>query len=140
MPGDETSAQPKAPELGGVHHVRLPTADVNATRDWYADVLGFSPIIDLEEEDRLVGVVLEHPSGVVLGFHLDPERAAALQGFAVVGISVDDLEPWLAYLDDARVEHGPIIDSHIGTCIQVIGPDGLVIELHSADQPSALEA
>jgi catechol 2,3-dioxygenase-like lactoylglutathione lyase family enzyme len=51
------------PEITGLHHIRLPVTDVLRSRDWYGEVLGFEPVLDLEEEDRLLGTSCSIPSG-----------------------------------------------------------------------------
>jgi catechol 2,3-dioxygenase-like lactoylglutathione lyase family enzyme len=127
------------PAIVGVHHVRVPVSDVMASRDWYAETLGLSPIL-VTEEDTVTGVVMGHPSGVVVGLHLAPEQAKALEGFAIIGLAVIELDAWLAYLDGLRVAHSGIVDGHLGECLHVSDPDGLVIELHTRPHPSADEA
>ena len=128
------------PEVIGLHHVRVPVSDVLASRDWYAEALGLSPILVTEDEDMVTGVVMGHPSGVVVGLHFAPEIANALSGFAVIGLAVTDLEAWVLHLDGLGVAHSGIIDSHLGRCVRVDGPDGLVIDLNTPAQPSADEA
>ena len=128
------------PRVLGLHHVRVPVSDVLASRDWYAATLEFSPILVTEDEDTVTGIVMRHPSGVVLGLHRAPERAKALEGFAVVGLAVADLETWQAHLDDLGVAHSGIVDGHLGECLHVRDPDGMVVELHTPAQPSAEDA
>jgi catechol 2,3-dioxygenase-like lactoylglutathione lyase family enzyme len=131
------------PTMRGFHHVRLPVSDVLRSRDWYCDVFGFKPVLDLEEEDQLVGVALEHPAGISLGIHLDPGRGRALQGFALVAFVVDsrrDLDEWLWHFGSLGLEHSEEIDAHRGWYVQVNDPDGIVIVLQTTEQPSADEA
>jgi catechol-2,3-dioxygenase len=91
----------------------------------------------VEEENAVTGVVSVHPSGVVIGLHSAPRQARALAGFAVMGLSVGDLREWVAYLDALAVSHSGITDGHLGECLRLRDPDGLVIELHTPYQPSA---
>lgn len=131
------------PELVGFHHVRLPVADVWASRDWYTSVLGFVSVLDLEEEAGPVGVVLRHPEGVVVGLHLDPGRAAALAGFAVLGLQVadhDGLLRWCDHLDGLGLAHAPIRQGQLGWYVDVPDPDGILVRLHSARTPEPEEA
>jgi catechol 2,3-dioxygenase-like lactoylglutathione lyase family enzyme len=131
------------PATFGLHHVRLPVADVLRSRDWYLEVLDFFPLLVLEEEDDLVGVVLTHPSGLVVGLHAAPERASALRGFAVLALRVDGrpaLEEWCARLDRLAIEHSGITASHLGWCVNVPDPDGVFVQLHTTQQPAADEA
>ena len=133
----------RAPEFVGVHHVRLPVSDVLRSRDWYLDVLGFEPILVVEEEGGVTGVVLEHPCGITMGLHLEPRRAAALSAFAALALCVGDrhnLEVWCSHLGQLGLEHSPIIEGHIGYSVQVPDPDGIFIQLHTSGHPSADEA
>jgi catechol 2,3-dioxygenase-like lactoylglutathione lyase family enzyme len=134
---------PPVASVVGVYHVRLPVSDVLLSRDWYLDVLGFEPVLDYEEEDRLVGVALRHPSGVRLGVHLDPERALALRGFAVLSLRVStraDLEAWSAHFDRLGVEHSVIAEGHPGFGLEVADPDGICVEFHTIGHPTTDDA
>ncbi len=138
--GSPRTSAVRVPQIVGLHHVRLPVSNVLVSRDWYLDVLGFECVLVEEEEDRVTGVVLEHPSGVVIGLHEQPDRASALRGFVVVGLAVSDATEWVEYLDRCNVVHGQLDDRHLGQCLRVADPDGMLIELHTLDQPSADEA
>jgi catechol 2,3-dioxygenase-like lactoylglutathione lyase family enzyme len=127
----------------GLHHVRLPVSDVMRSRDWYIDVLGFEPCLSVESEDRGVGVVVDHPSGLALGLHYEPALARALRGFCSIALSVgtdEDLTRWCTRLDTLGVGHSAPTQGHLGWYVEVPDPDGLVIELHTTGQPSADEA
>ena len=134
---DRSAAEHSTPSVLALHHVRIPVSDVLVSQDWYSEVLGFRPTLVVEEEDAVTGVVSVHPSGVVVGLHSAPQQARALAGFAVVGLSVADLRDWVAYLDALGVPHSGITDGHLGECLRLCDPDGLVIELHTPYQPSA---
>lgn len=128
------------PEIVAIHHVKLPVSNVTASRDWYSEVLGFTPVMDFEEENELVGVELVSPSGVSLGLHLAPERAQALEGFDPVALTVADraeLVTWAARLDDLGVEHSDIRSSHLGWSLYLSDPDGIRVALHTREHPSA---
>jgi catechol 2,3-dioxygenase-like lactoylglutathione lyase family enzyme len=135
----ESVGPASTPTLLGFHHVRLPCSDVFRSRDWYTRVLGLEPLLVFEDEDQVTGLVLTHEHGLVIGVHLDPERVVAFRGFPVLGLSVDDVVAWCSYLDELGVEHSEIMDGHLGSCVQLADPDGLVIELQTVDQPSAYE-
>jgi catechol 2,3-dioxygenase-like lactoylglutathione lyase family enzyme len=86
------------PRLCGVHHVKLPVTDVQASRDWYCRVLGFQPELDFVEDGTLMGVGLSHPGGLRLALRCDRDRIAALVGFDPVALAV----PGRAELDARR--------------------------------------
>ena len=126
--------------LVGIHHVRIPVSDVLISRDWYADVLGLQPILVEEDEAEITGIVLQLSNGIMIGLHHDPERAAALRGYAVVAFAARDLDAWCERLDHVGVAYGPITDAHIGLCLTLDDPDGVRVEIHTDDQPSTDEA
>jgi catechol 2,3-dioxygenase-like lactoylglutathione lyase family enzyme len=129
-----------APAFEGVHHVRLPVSNVPASLDWYVDVLGLECLLLEEEEDAISGAVVGQPGRVMIGLHCDPQRARALNGFVVVALSVTDLEPWIDHLDGRGIAHGELRPCHLGQGVELADPDGILIELHSVEQPSADEA
>ena len=127
----------------GLHHVRLPVRDSWRSRDWYMDVLGFLPVLDVTEESGLVGVILRHPQGLILGLHEDAGRAASLSGFAVLGLALsgrDELEGWARRWDESDVAHGPVVKGHLGWYMDVPDPDGILVRIHSGEVPYAEEA
>lgn len=124
----------------GFHHIRVPVSDVPASREWYVEVLGFEAVLDYEEEDRLVGVVLRLPAGGTIHLHEQPDFARALKGFAILALSVRavaDLEIWSDRLDDLGVDHGGITVGHSGWFLHCLDPDGLQVQLHTLEQPTA---
>jgi catechol 2,3-dioxygenase-like lactoylglutathione lyase family enzyme len=129
--------------IAGLHHVRIPVAEPWRSRDWYSAAFGFVPVLDLERESGVVGVVVRHPSGLVVGLHEDPVRAAGLRGFAVLSLAVADpvqLESWAAAFDREGIDHGGICVGHLGHYLEVPDPDGIVVRLHSGAAPYAEEA
>ena len=67
-----------APGIVGFHHVRLPVTDVFRSRDWYIETLGFRPMLVEETADGVLGVVLRHGCGAVIGLHQDAVRARSV--------------------------------------------------------------
>jgi catechol 2,3-dioxygenase-like lactoylglutathione lyase family enzyme len=125
------------PELSGFHHVKLPVADLNRSRDWYTSVLGLRVEIEFVEEGELMGLALRDASGRLrLALRLDPVRAAALSGFDAIALEVpkrEDVESWRERLDDLDQPHGGIVTGHKGGSV-LIGlhdPDGIEIRLYA---------
>jgi catechol 2,3-dioxygenase-like lactoylglutathione lyase family enzyme len=126
-----------------LHHVRLPVSDVMRSRDWFMDVFGFDPQLSVEEEDRVTGVVVGHRSGLTLGLHHAPALARALEGFCPVALSVssvDELIRCCDRLETVGVRHSAPAEGHLGWYVEVPDPDGIIIELHTVDQPTVDEA
>ena len=129
--------------IAGLHHVRIPVAEPWRSREWYSAAFGFVPILDLERESGVIGVVVRHPSGLVVGLHADRDRAAALRGFAVLSLAVADplqLEAWAVALDRDGIARGRIRVGHLGPYLEVPDPDGVLVRLHSGPAPYSEEA
>lgn len=142
-PGSDDVLDDSLRPITGLHHVRIPVTEPWRSREWYTTVLGFVPVLDLEREQGIVGVVLRHPTGLVVGLHADPVRAVALEGFAVLGLAVADptqLTRWAERLDHLGVPHGPIAEGHLGPYLELTDPDGIGVRLHSGVAPYAEEA
>jgi predicted enzyme related to lactoylglutathione lyase len=117
-------------------------SDVTASADWYSEVFGLQILLIEEEENEVVGIVFSVGEGCV-GLHRDPLRAAALAGFCVVAIAVDSLETlleWDAWLKKREAVHSPVVESAIGRYIDISDPDGLILQLHTPEQPSVEES
>lgn len=135
--------QPFSGLIIGIHDVRIPVSDPWASRDWYMAVLAFEPLLDLEDAPGLVGVVLRHPGGAVLGLHHDPRRAAAMKGFVMCVLAVADrpaLEVAAGLFDTMRQPRGPVNQGHLGWYLDLPDPDGIVVRLHTSTSVDAEEA
>ena len=119
------------PGLLGIHHVTIPVSNVETAVDWFARVLGFDPCVTFEEEDRVTGALLEHPSGAALRLRVDPAHAVALSQYAALSFAVadrDELSRWDAHLTALGVYHTGVVPVHQGWEISLRGPG--MIELH----------
>jgi glyoxylase I family protein len=127
-------------QAGGVHHLRLTVADVERSRAFYMDVLGFEQVADLG------GAYFLSNGSVGLGIGPSPDPAQAITGdrfnenrvgldhlsFSVA--SRDELEQAERKLDEAGAPHGEIKDlgEGFGFCILVFrDPDNIQLELSS---------
>jgi len=78
-----------APQLAGVHHLKLPVTDLARSREWYRSRLGYQVQMEFIEQGTLMGYSLAHPNGgPMLGLRLNPERARAAAGFDYFAIGV----------------------------------------------------
>jgi catechol 2,3-dioxygenase-like lactoylglutathione lyase family enzyme len=135
---DTASTDP--PSLRGVHHVRIPVSDVTASADWYGEVFGLQVLLVEEEENEVVGIVFSLGEGSPsVGLHHDPQRAAALAGFCVVAMAIDSREAlsgWDSWLNQIDAVHSPMVQGVLGWYIDISGPDGLIVQLHTPEHPS----
>ena len=52
-----------APQLDGIHHVKLPVRDLARSRAWYESRLGYRAAIEFVEQGTLMGYSMAHPAG-----------------------------------------------------------------------------
>ena len=128
------------PMLDDVHHLKVPVSDLNKSLTWWNTVLGAErqPQWDhLNREGKLFAYMcllpgLEPP----LELRLDPDAARGSAGFDPVTYAVksaSDLHEWARYLDEAGIEHSPILRGFIGWLLVLFDPDGLSIHLYTRE-------
>jgi catechol 2,3-dioxygenase-like lactoylglutathione lyase family enzyme len=137
---------------GAIHHIRLAVTDVDRSKRFYTEVLGFDVAVDAppppddEHHDSIVdslqgGVILMH-QGMFFGLRpVDAERVTGADRFDPFRVGLDhlsfsvptraDLDAAVRLLDEAGVEHGPIRDLvPLGLCfLAFFDPDGIALEL-----------
>jgi len=124
-------------EIAGIHHVKLPVADVARSRAWYERVLGFEVAIEFVEAGEVRGVGLRREGcSPQLALRHDPARAKALSGFDALALLVPsraDVETWKFALDEAGEPHGGLVTGHKGgkVLVGLHDPDGIEIRLYA---------
>jgi catechol 2,3-dioxygenase-like lactoylglutathione lyase family enzyme len=117
-----------APELAGIHHVKLPVRDLARSREWYESRLGYRPAIEFVEDGVLMGLVMMHPNGGPdFAIRLDPERAAAAAGWDYFSIGVSSKEA----MDALAARLTALGEHHAGVHFATIG--WILPDLHDPD-------
>ena len=125
------------PDLGPIHHVKVPVSDVRASTEWYVRVLGLAVAIEFTEDGEVRGVALATPDGTTsIALRHDPERAAALAGFDLVALGVptrDGVQAWADHLAALGQQHGGVVTGHRGGAVLVglHDPDGIELRLYA---------
>lgn len=135
-------------ETAGLHHMRLTVTDVERSRLFYQNVLGFEVAVESlgdpadpdvrSDPAQLYGGVVLQKNGMLFGLRpvadgedrFDSERVG-LDHLSFTVRSTDDLKSAVGRLDEAGVEHGDIIEIHaLGIAILSFSdPDGVHLEL-----------
>lgn len=127
-----------APELDGVHHVKLPVSDLNRSRAWYESRLGYQVATEFTEDGALMGLAFVHPrGGPSLALRLDPDLAARAAGFDYFAIGV----PSKTALDTLARRLTALGEHHAGVHFATIGwilphthdPDGHEIRFYTTE-------
>ena len=108
--------------------VKIPVADLAASRQWYADVLGLREDMEWPDEDGIVrGIAFEPLGGVILALREHPEGAAATRDFGFVNVRVpaeSDLTVCATHLDRLGVWHTEVISGARGRLVGFHDLDG----------------
>jgi catechol 2,3-dioxygenase-like lactoylglutathione lyase family enzyme len=133
-----------APRLAGVHHVKLPVADLDRSRAWYESRLGYEVTTEFVEDGRLMGLVMVHPNGgPMFGLRLAPDLAQRAAGFDYFAIGVPD-KATIEQLANRLSEFG---ERHAGVHFATIGwilpgtrdPDGHEVRFYTIAHHTAVD-
>lgn len=124
------------PDLTGVSHVSLSVRDLERSRQWYCEVLGFE-LLERMEADAYREVILMHPTGTIVGLQahranqgegFDPQRTG-LDHLALKVAERAELDRWVAHLAELGATHSPIADMPYGSVLCFRDPDNIQLEL-----------
>ena len=138
-------------ETTGIHHLRLTVTDLDRSRAFYQDVLGFDVAVESQGDPadpavrsdpaRFYGGVVFQTNGMLIGLRpvaekndrFDSERVG-LDHLSFTVTSPDDLTKAAARLAEAGIEHGEVIElDNLGIAILSFSdPDGVHLELTAA--------
>ncbi|MFZ2528417.1 MAG: VOC family protein [Rhodococcus sp. (in: high G+C Gram-positive bacteria)] len=129
------------PTLAGVHHLKLPVADLSRSIEWYRTRLGYEVVIEFDEEGKRMGVAMRHPAGgPAMALRLDPEKALVAAGFDYFAIGVPDrdaLDALAAHLDELGDRHGGVHFASIGWVLPLLhDPDGHEVRFYTVESHS----
>lgn len=124
------------PVLQGLHHLKLPVNDLDASLAWYERVLGARRQADFDHFDSSgtrYAVILTVPGlGVPLELRWAPAAADAMNGYDPISLAAgtpDDLRTWADHLDTEGIEHSPITLGGAGHLLVFADPDGTFLRL-----------
>ena len=124
-------------EFTGFSHIALTVSELERSKQWYADVLGFQPLFENVDENGIhvafgvpaggqVGVGLrQHPDGEAGSFSA---QRAGLDHISFAVGSRADLEAWEQNFSSKSVAFSPIVDAPYGAVLSFKDPDGIALE------------
>lgn len=126
------------PAFSGFSHIALTVTDLSRSRQWYADTLGWEPLMEGDDDESgirfafgvlaggSVGVGLrQHPGGGAASF------SAGRTGMDHVSFAVAsraELEAWEQRFAGAGVTYSAIVDAPYGAVLSFKDPDGIALE------------
>jgi catechol-2,3-dioxygenase len=129
-----------APRIDGFGHIDLTVLDGPASAKWWADVLGFTLVVEVEQPTFHVWGML-HASGLYVGLMVHDnektqrfdERVVGLDHLAMNVPDRQTLDEWAAHFDSLGVPHSGIKDENGGPLITLRDPNNIQLELHAFD-------
>ena len=124
------------PEFTGFSHIGLTISDVERSKAWYSDVLGWQMLMEGTDEHGIhfafgflpgsVGLGLrQHPEGS--GEAFSPERTGLDHAsFAVA--SREELDEWASHLAEKGEAYSEIVEAPYGHVLSFKDPDGIALE------------
>lgn len=125
------------PDLAGIHHLKIPVSDLAGSLRWYEQVLGLTVALEFPDDDGVLRGVAGKVAGLgdtLLALRQNADAVAGVKGFDPIAFAVnghDDLQAWVAHLDDHGVSHTPIIKATTGWLVAADDPDGIHILFYS---------
>ena len=135
----------RMPTLDGVNHITLTVTDLDRSRQWYEQVMGFRTLTALDVGDYSLAV-LGHPrSGTVIALnrHRDTRNARFDEtnpGLDHLSFAVRDdaeLQAWKTHLDALGIAHSPLAEDPFGLVLVFRDPDNIQLELFVPLRPGA---
>jgi catechol 2,3-dioxygenase-like lactoylglutathione lyase family enzyme len=131
----------RLPPLQGIHHLKVPVSDLDASLTFYQRAFGARRIPEAdhrrESDGSLYAYILAVPGlGTALELRLDPERAERHRLFDPVTIAVSDratLGAWDEYLTAKAILHSEVITAIAAWLIVVQDPDGNRLRLYTLE-------
>ena len=126
------------PEIMGISHIDLTVSDCERAAAWWQDVVGFTPV------NRASGETFEtrslvHPSGIAVTVMTHDataetgafdERRVGLDHLAFRVANLDELQRWVAHLEERGVPHTGILDIGYGPTVVFRDPDHIPLEFY----------
>ncbi len=124
------------PGFPPIAHVAVTVTDLDRSTRWYSELLAAEPVLDEDEEaggfHHTVFLLARtpirpaHPPRGV-GERFDEHRTG-LDHVAFACRDRNELESWVARLNELGIEHGGIKDAHYGSGVSFRDPDGIALE------------
>lgn len=125
------------PEFTGFSHIALTVTDLERAKTWYADALGWQPLMEGTDDNGIrfaFGILAGGTVGVGLRQHSDSDASAfsanrtGLDHISFAVATRADLESWQRELEQLGATYSPIVDAPYGAVLSFKDPDGIALE------------
>lgn len=126
--------------LAGIHHLKIPVTNLQASLKWYEEILGAERCPEYDHFDRhgkLFAYIVTIPGiDTYVELRLAPKVAERIRGFDPTVLSVatlQDLELWEQHLSQHGVPNSSILRGIVGWLLVCHDPDGLAIRFYTLE-------
>ena len=125
------------PTFSGFSHIALTVTDLQRSKTWYADVLGWQPLFEGTDDNGInfgFGVLAGGQVGVGLRQHPsadDGAFSAERTGLDHISFAVEsraELDDWQRQFDSKGVTFSQIVEAPYGAVLSFKDPDGIALE------------
>jgi glyoxylase I family protein len=125
------------PGFPPIAHVAVTVTDLDRSTRWYSELLAAEPVLDEDEEaGDFHHTVFMLDGGQLFGLHTHPrgvgerfdEHRTGLDHVAFACRDRNELESWVARLNELGIAHSGIKDAHYGSGVSFRDPDGIALE------------
>ena len=123
--------------LSKIGHVAVTVTDLDRSKKWYADVLGWTPVFEGDGDGVRFCVGALPDGGPLIGLRVDdagsgdrfePTRTG-LDHLAFEAVTVDELSAWEQRFEDLGVEFTPTQPTPFGPVLNFKDPDQIALEI-----------
>jgi catechol-2,3-dioxygenase len=124
------------PEFTGVSHIGLTISDVERSKAWYSDVLGWQMLMEGTDEHGTTSPSVSCPAQSGLdsantpegsGEAFSPERTG-LDHASFTVASRQELDEWASHLAEKGAAYSEIVEAPYGQLLSFKDPDGIALE------------
>ena len=116
----------------------LTVSDAPASAEWYRDVLGFSVLRQVSQNELTKVALARSGLSLILVDHGDravpgdfSERRNGLDHLSFAVADQAALESWISHLDSVGVQHSPVTQGSSGFLIALRDPDNIALEFYT---------
>jgi glyoxylase I family protein len=127
------------PSIQGASHIALTVRNMQASAEWYQRVFGWQVLRRYgSDEAGTPRILLFDPVSFFAVGLCQPDQGSAdafdhrrigLDHFAFQVADADELDAWIAHLDELEVAHSPVRVLELGRFVSFEDPDGIQFEL-----------